>query len=71
MAQPVTFDQALDTIEQLPVDQQAEVVQVIQQRLRERARQELIEDVRKSEVEYARGEGKAVSVEELMGEITS
>lgn len=67
----ISFDQVLDAIEHLPIDQQAEVVELMRRRLAERARQGIVEDAREARAEHTAGKTKAVSVDELMREIES
>ena len=70
MTKPLTFDQALDAIEELTPEQQADLIDLVRRRLAERERQRLIQQVRESESEHARGESKMVKVDDLMREIT-
>jgi hypothetical protein len=41
-----TFDEVLDAIEHLPIEQQADLVDVVRRRLAERGRQQIIADAR-------------------------
>jgi hypothetical protein len=61
-----TFDAVLDAIEQLsPADQEA-MLAIVQRRISERKRQELIEAVREAREEHARGEAYPATVDEIM-----
>ena len=67
----ITFDEVLDAIEHLPVDQQADLIEVMRRRLAERGRPQVIQDVRDARREHAEGKTRSASVEEIMGEIES
>ena len=66
-----TFDEVLDAIEHLPVEQQADLVEVVRRRLAERGRQQIVADAREARAEFAVGKTHAVSVDELMRELES
>ena len=70
MTKPATFDQALDAVEELAPEQQADLIELVRRRLAERERERVIAQVRESQSEHARGDSKVVSVHELMREIT-
>ncbi|HLL88305.1 MAG TPA: hypothetical protein VK324_03285 [Tepidisphaeraceae bacterium] len=67
MATGKTFDEALDVVEHLPPDEQAELVAVVQRRLAQRRRQQLIDDVRKARDEFGAGQATPATVDDLMG----
>ncbi len=71
MPDVVTFDEVLDAIEHLPVEQQADLVDVVRRRLAERGRQRIVADAREARAEYAAGKTRAMTVDELMREIES
>ena len=71
MPNAVTFDEVLDAIEHLPVEQQADLVDVVRRRLAERGRQRIVADAREARAEYAAGKTRAMTVDELMREIES
>ena len=48
-----TFDEVLDAIEHLPIEQQADLVDVVRRRLAERGRQQIIADAREARAEFA------------------
>jgi hypothetical protein len=66
-----TFDQVLDAIEHLPIEQQADLVDVVRRRLAERGRQQIIVDAREARAEFASGKTRATSIDDLMREIES
>ena len=61
-----TFQEALDTVESLTIDEQTMLIEIIQNRLRQQQRQELIENVTQSEQDYAQGNFHRGPVEDLM-----
>lgn len=69
MAASKTFDEALDAIEHLPPDEQAELIAVVQRRLAERRREQMIDDVRQARAEFDAGQSSPASVDDLMREI--
>ncbi len=71
MPEVVTFDEVLDAIEHLPVEQQANLVEVVRRRLAERGRQRIVADAREARAEHAAGKTRAMSVDDLMREIES
>ena len=59
------------TIEQLPLEDREDLIRILQNRLREQKRADLIKDVRQSEREFTQGECQPVTPEQLMKEILS
>jgi hypothetical protein len=70
MAQ-VTFEEVLEAIEHLPVDEQAELLDVVRRRLAERGRQRVVAEVKETRTQLANGSAKPASVDEIMREIES
>ena len=64
-----TFQEALETVESLTIDEQTMLIEIIQNRLREQQRQELLKNVAQSEKEYTQGNFRRESVDELMNEV--
>ena len=64
-----TFQEALETVESLTIDEQTMLIEIIQNRLREQQRQELLKNVAQSEKEYTQGNFRRGSVDELMNEV--
>jgi hypothetical protein len=64
-----TFQEALDTVESLTIDEQAMLIEIIQNRLREQQRQELLKNVAQAEKEYNQGNFHRGSVDDLMAEL--
>jgi hypothetical protein len=63
------FQQAIDSIESLPLETQEVLITVIQNRLRERRRATLIDAVGESERAYAAGEVRRGSAADLLAEL--
>lgn len=70
MTQP-TFAEILETVEQLPFEDRENLVRILQNRLRDCKRAELVRDVREAQQEFAQGKCQAVTPEQLMEEILS
>ena len=66
----VTFQEALDIVESLPEHQQEDLVDIIRRRLIEQRRDRLADSIRGAREEYARGEVKKGSVDDLMKELS-
>lgn len=71
MHRETTFDELLEAIEHLPVEEQIDLVDLVRRRLAERGRRQIIEDAREARAEHAAGKLKPSSVDDLMGEIGS
>jgi hypothetical protein len=67
--QTLTFDEVLELVESLPEDQQEYLVDIVRRRLNEHGRQMLAETIREARQEYARGEVRSGSVDDLMREL--
>ncbi len=64
-----TFQEALDTVEFLTIDEQTMLIEIIQNRLREQQRQELLKNVTQSEKKYTQGNFCQGSVDDLIAEL--
>ncbi len=64
-----SFAQTLDAIESLPVDEQEDVLDVLQRRLAERRRAELIATVKQSRKEFDAGKCKPATVAAIMRQV--
>ena len=77
MAEPVTpplpktsaFQQAIEAIEALSVDDQLMLIDIVQKRLKHQRRLILLQQVAEAEQEYAAGNFKVGSVADLMAEL--
>ena len=65
----VTFQDALDVVETLPEDQQEDLVEIIKHRLIEHRRQVIADNIATAKEEYARGEVKKGSVDDLLKDL--
>jgi hypothetical protein len=66
-----SFDSLLDAIDQLPPEQQAELVEVVRKRLAVLRRQDLIADVHAAESDLAAGKGERTTARDLMRDLMS
>jgi hypothetical protein len=74
-----TFADLIETAEQLPIEEQEDLVHILKNRLRdsakptlhERKRAELIKDVAEAQQEFAQGKCKPLTPEQIMEEILS
>ncbi len=64
-----SFDEALEIIEQFPEEQKESIIEIIKKRLSEERRERLAQTVKEAREEYARGEVRRGSVDDLMQEI--
>ena len=64
-----SFSHTFDVIESLPVDEQEGVLEVLQRRLAERRRAELVATVKQSRKEYAAGKCKPASVAAILRQV--
>ncbi len=67
----VTFDEVLEAIEHLPVDEQADLLEVVRRRLAERGRRRVIDDVSEARIQFGNGTTKPSTADEIMREIES
>jgi len=64
-----TFDEALDIIESFPEEQRESIVEIVKRRLTEERRERLAQTVKEARQEYARGEVRWGTVDDLIREI--
>jgi hypothetical protein len=67
--QPSRLQEILDTIEALPIEEQAMLVEILRHRLREYRRSQLIAEVKEARTAYQHGEAHRGTVEDLMREL--
>ncbi len=65
-----TFDEALEIIESFPEEQKESIIEIVKRRLTEERRERLAQTVKEVREEYARGEVRRGTVDDLMLEIT-
>jgi hypothetical protein len=70
LTMPITFQEALDTIESLPEYQQEDLIDIIRRRLIEQKRDTLVLGVQEARAEYAQGKTKEGTVQELMSDLS-
>ncbi len=70
MVKVVTFNDILEIIESLPEDQKESLIEVVRRRLIEERRDRLAQSIKKAKEEYARGEVKRGTVDDLMHELS-
>ena len=63
------FQEVLDVVDTLPVQQQEDILQIMQKRMAERKREALATAVREARAEYGRGEVRKGTVAELMKDL--
>lgn len=61
--------QAIDLVESLPIDHQAVLIDLIQKRLHQQKRSQLIQEVKAAETEYAQGNVNRGTIADLMAEL--
>jgi hypothetical protein len=71
MMTKTTFAEILESADQLPLEDQENLIVILQNRLRDRQRSERVRDVREAQSEFAEGKCRPVTPEELMKEILS
>ncbi|MEA5510477.1 hypothetical protein VB715_11945 [Crocosphaera sp. UHCC 0190] len=64
-----TFQKAIETVEALSPEEQTILIDIIQNRLGEHKRQELLQDITEAEQNYLSGNFKQGSVADLMAEL--
>lgn len=69
--QNITFQEAIEIIESLPEYQQEDIIDIIRHRLTEQRRQQLASNIKEAREEYARGEIKKGTVDDLMKEFST
>lgn len=69
MASVPQFQDALETVEKLPLDDQAALVKIVSQRLIEEGRVELAQDVREAREAFRKGDVQRGSVSDLLKEL--
>jgi hypothetical protein len=69
MQTATTFGEVLDAIEHLPIEQQADLIELMRRRLAERGRAQVVSDTEDARREHAAGGTRTASVDEIMREI--
>ncbi len=63
------FQQAIETVEQLPPDDQALLIEIIRQRLIDQRRAEIAVEIKEARVAYQQGKVQRGTVADLMKEL--
>ena len=71
MAIQTTFAEILEAAEQLPLEDQENLIHILQNRLRDQKRTELVRDVQAAQQEFAQGQCQPLTPEQIRGEILS
>lgn len=66
----VTFNDALETVESLPEEQRESLIEIVRNRLIEGRRDRLAQSIKKAKEEYAQGDVKQGTVDDLMRELS-
>jgi len=64
-----TFDEALEIIESFSEEQRESIIEIVNRRLAEERRERLAQTVKEAREEYARGEVRRGTVDDLMREL--
>jgi len=65
------FEEVSEVIDTLSLDEQKTLLAIVQHRLTEHARQQLLVDIQAARVEFSQGHCQSISVDALMKEILS
>jgi hypothetical protein len=69
IAEQSRLQQAIDLVESLPIEDQAVLINLIQKRMHQQKRSQLVQEVKAAETEYAQGSVRRGTVAELMAEL--
>ncbi|NER24488.1 MAG: hypothetical protein F6J96_28060 [Symploca sp. SIO1C2] len=69
MMTKATFAEILESADQLPLEDQENLILILQSRLRDHRRAERVRDVQEAEKEFAEGKCQPATPEQLMKEI--
>ncbi len=64
-----TFDETLEIIESFPEEQRESIIEIVKRRLTVERRKRLAQTVKEAREEYARGEVRRGTVDDLMREL--
>ncbi len=66
-----TFGEILEAADQLTLEEQENLINILQNRLRDSRREKLVRDVREAQEEFSQGQCQPVTPEEIRSEILS
>jgi hypothetical protein len=67
----ITFATILDAADQLPLEDQKNLIDILQKRLRDHRRAELVQEVQQAQQEFAQGQCKITTPQQIIEEILS
>jgi transcriptional regulator of heat shock response len=67
----ITFATILDAADQLPLEDQENLIDILQKRLRDHRRAELVQEVQQAQQEFAQGQCKIATPQQIIEEILS
>jgi hypothetical protein len=67
----ITFATILDAADQLPLEDQENLIDILQKRLRDHLRAELVQEVQQAQQEFAQGQCKIATPQQIIEEILS
>ena len=70
MTKNITFNDILESIESLPEEQRESLTDIVRRRILEGKRNRLAQSIKEAKEEYARGEIRQGTVDDLMHEIS-
>ncbi|NET56519.1 MAG: hypothetical protein F6K47_10210 [Symploca sp. SIO2E6] len=70
MMTKTTFAEILESADQLPLEDQENLILILQNRLRDRRRSERVRDVQEADQEFAEGKCQPVTPEQLQNHFT-
>jgi|694.fasta_scaffold31411_6 hypothetical protein len=65
MIRKLAFDEVLEAVDRLSVDEQAELVHLVRRRLVERERERVVADVREARADRAAGRAQLLDLDEI------
>ncbi len=65
------FAEILERADELPLEDQENLIRILQNRLRDKRRAERVRDVKEAQLEFAQGKCQPVTPEQLMEKILS
>jgi hypothetical protein len=71
MTKVATFQSALETVESLPTDQQADLLDILRRRFIDSRRQAMAEVIKEARSDYSCGKVKRGSVDDLLKDLGS
>jgi hypothetical protein len=69
VAQSLSFQDLIEAVESMPLDDQSMLVELINKRIIEKRRSELVDEVQEARREFKKGEVKRGTLEDLMKDL--